>query len=129
MSSCTSSYVYSRFKRNCGTDSTKISNGDATKGTAFTSAPNIHIVTIKVVKPEMITGQNGQKEECVVAHFDGDVKPMILNKTNMKAIEKALKSPYIEDWSGHNIQLYADMVSAFGATTMALRVRDFEPNA
>ena len=47
------------------------------------------IVTIKVVRPEMITGQNGQKEECVVAHFDGDVKPMILNKTNMKAIEKA----------------------------------------
>lgn len=87
------------------------------------------IVTIKTVRPEMITGQNGQKEECVVAHFDGDVKPMILNKTNMKAIEKALKSPYIEDWSGHNIQLYADMVSAFGTTTMALRVRDFEPNA
>lgn len=87
------------------------------------------IVTIKEVKQELITGQNGTKEECVVAYFEGDVKPMILNKTNLKAIEKALKTPFIEEWSGHNIQLYQELVSAFGTTTWALRVRDFEPNA
>ena len=87
------------------------------------------IVTIKDVKQEIIPGQNGKKEECVVAYFEGDVKPMILNMTNLKAIEKALKTPFIEEWGGHNIQLYQELVSAFGTTTWALRVRDFEPNA
>lgn len=87
------------------------------------------IVTIKDVKQEIIPGQNGKKEECVVAYFEGDVKPMILNITNLKAIEKALKTPFIEEWGGHNIQLYQELVSAFGTTTWALRVRDFEPNA
>lgn len=87
------------------------------------------IVTIKNVEQRMIKDPTGKTEECVVAHFEGDVKPMILNKTNLKAIEKALKTPFIEEWSGHNIQLYQELVSAFGTTTWGLRVRDFEPNA
>lgn len=85
------------------------------------------IVTIDEVKEESIIGQKGEKEDCVVAHFKGDVKPMILNKTNMKTIAKVCASPYIEDWAGHDIQLYGEMVSAFGDTTLALRVRPFDP--
>ena len=84
------------------------------------------IVTIKNVSVQSITGQNGQKEDAVVCELEG-MKPMILNKTNMKRIEKVCGSPYIEDWAGHDIQLYTEMVSAFGTTTMALRVRDFVP--
>lgn len=85
------------------------------------------IVTIKNVEQKTITGAKGEKEDCIVADFENGVKPMILNKTNMKRIEKVCGSPYIEDWAGHNIQLYVDSVSAFGTTTMALRVRDFAP--
>ena len=87
------------------------------------------IVTIEKVETKQITNANGQREDAIVCEFKGDVKPMILNKTNMKRIEKAIGTPYIEDWTGHNIQLYGEMVSAFGTTTMALRVRDFEPGA
>jgi len=36
-------------------------------------------------------------------------------------------SPYIEDWAGHDIQLCGEMVSAFGETGLALRVRPFDP--
>lgn len=104
----------------------KLTNPDYLGAYAFDEGKEM-IVTIREVKPELITGQNGQKEEKVVAHFEGDVKPLILNKTNLKAIEKALKTPYIEDWSGHNVQLYVEMVSAFGTITQAVRVRDFEP--
>lgn len=85
------------------------------------------IVTIDKVGEETIIGQKGEKEDCVVAHFKGDVKPMILNKTNMKTIAKVCGSPYIEDWAGHDIQLFGEMVSAFGDTTLALRVRPFPP--
>ena len=86
------------------------------------------IVTIDDVKQETITGAKGEKEDCVVLYFKGDIKPMILNKTNMKAIAKVCGSPYIDDWVGKNIQLYGEMVSAFGETGLALRVRTFAPN-
>ena len=85
------------------------------------------IVTIEEVKLELVPGQNGAKEEQVVAHFANGVKPMILNKTNMKRIEQVTGTPYIEEWAGHNIQLYSELVSAFGTTTEGLRVREFKP--
>ena len=33
---------------------------------------------------------------------------MILNVTNCKTISKLLKTPYIERWAGHRIQIYVD---------------------
>ena len=50
------------------------------------------VLTIKETKKEMVTGANGQKSECFVAYFHENVKPMILNKTNCKAIEKMYKT-------------------------------------
>lgn len=111
-----------------GTHWKKLTNPDYLGAYALEDGKDM-IVTIKEVTNDVITGSDGRKEECVVCYFEGDVKPMILNKTNLKAIEKALKTPYIEEWSGRNIQLYQELVSAFGTTTFALRVRDFEPNA
>ena len=87
------------------------------------------IVTIKEVRQESITGAKGEKEEAIIAYLENGIKPMILNKTNLKRIEKVCETPYIEDWAGHNIQLYTEMVSAFGTSTMALRVRDFKPKS
>jgi hypothetical protein len=86
------------------------------------------IVTIKSTKKEMVTGANGKKEECFVVYFLDSEKPMILNRTNCRAIEKLYGSPFIEDWGGKKIQLYSATVKAFGDTTDALRVRDFKPN-
>ena len=71
----------------------------------------------------MITGADGKKEECIVCHWQEDEKPMILNSTNCKTISKLLKTPYIERWSGHRIQIGAEVVSAFGEKVEALRVR------
>lgn len=83
-------------------------------------------VTIEVVKREMVTGADGKKEECTVAHIKGH-KPMILNSTNQKAITKALNTPYIEDWKGKTITLYVAKVKAFGETVDALRVKTEAP--
>ncbi len=88
------------------------------------------VVTIKTVAREMVTGPDGKKEECVVAHFEErGVKPMILNATNMKTITKLYKTPYIEEWSGKRIQIYADKVKAFGEIVEALRIRPTVPKS
>jgi hypothetical protein len=84
---------------------------------------NDMVLTIRELKPEEITGVNGKKENGFVCYFSENVKPMILNKTNCKIIEKVYGSPYIEDWVGKKIQLYVTQVSAFGTQTDALRIR------
>jgi hypothetical protein len=86
------------------------------------------VVTIKSTKKELVKGAKGKKEECFVVYFSDSDKPMILNKTNCRIIEKLYGSPFIEDWGGKKIQLYCAKVDAFGDTTEALRVRDFKPN-
>lgn len=84
------------------------------------------VVQIKDVKIETVQNQQG-KEDKPVLHFEGDVKPLILNSTNMAAIEKATGTPYMDEWTGKKLQLYVTMVSAFGTTTDAVRVREFSP--
>ena len=64
------------------------------------------IATIQYVKVENVTGPDGKKEDCPVAHFsERELKPMILNATNMKTLEKLFHSKYVEDWAGHKIQI------------------------
>lgn len=83
------------------------------------------VCTIKVVRNEVVTGENGRKEECTVCYFMENVKPMILNKTNMKSIAKLTGSPYVEEWVGHKIQIYVDPKVKFGREiTGGLRIRN-----
>ena len=83
------------------------------------------IVTISRAVNEDVVGSNGKKEECLVLHFkEKDVKPMILNVTNAKTIERIYETPYIEDWAGKKIQIYIAQVNAFGETVDALRIRN-----
>lgn len=87
------------------------------------------VLTIGTVKVEQVTGSDGKKDECVVCYWKEPMKPMILNSTNMKMIQKLLKSAYIEDWSGHKIQIGIEKVKAFGDVVEALRVRKTLPSA
>lgn len=79
-------------------------------------------VEIISVKKELVTGAGGEKEECIVATLKNQ-KPMILNKTNCKSIEKIYGTPYIEQWAGKSITLYAEKIRAYGEVVEALRVR------
>ena len=78
-------------------------------------------VTIDYVVREQITGTGGKKEECTVAHLRG-VKPFILNTTNSKSIAR-LYGPYIEDWAGKQITIYATTTKLAGDTVECLRIR------
>lgn len=82
------------------------------------------VATIQYVKVENVTGPDGKHEDCAVAHFsERDLKPMILNATNMKTLEKLLRSKYIEDWAGRKIIIGVESVKAFGDVVDALRIR------
>ena len=85
------------------------------------------IAVIDYIAREKVTGAGGKKEDEVVAHLKNE-KPFILNKTNLKTIEKIYKTPLIEDWKGRAIQIYYDPSIKFGRETVGgLRIRPFVP--
>lgn len=85
-------------------------------------------VTIKEIKREMVFNpSNSGKEECTVAYFVEDVKPLILNTTNCKTISKVWGSPYVEDWANKKITLKVKKISAFGEMVDAVRVSKDRP--
>ena len=87
------------------------------------------VVSIKGVGSAKVTGQNGRKEDCFVVHYNEMDKPMILNRTNAKAIEKVAGSGLVEDWVGVRVTLYVEKgVKAFGDVVDALRIRDKKPS-
>ena len=86
------------------------------------------ILTIANVKQETVTGPEGKQEQCLVCYWAEKAKPMILNVTNAKMIEKLLKTPFIEEWSGKRVQIGAEKVKAFGEVVDALRIRSFLPS-
>jgi hypothetical protein len=86
------------------------------------------ILTIREVRTEPVKGSSGRAEDCLVCHFVEDQKPMILNRTNCKTIEKVYKTGFIEEWRGLQIQIYVQKdVAAFGDTVDALRIRPKRP--
>lgn len=87
------------------------------------------IVTIKKIVTELVTGNAGRKDNCIVAYFSDEEKPMILNKTNCKTIQKIYGTPLIEEWVGKKIVLFASTTSLAGETVECLRIRPYPPAA
>lgn len=85
------------------------------------------ILTIAQIEQKQVKNPQGKDEEVIVAEWYENYKPMILNVTNCKAIAKAHNSEYIEDWIGKRVSLFTTMVSAFGDTTEAIRIRPYAP--
>jgi hypothetical protein len=85
------------------------------------------ILEIKEVKREIVKGTGGNSQECTIAYFKENQKPMILNRTNCKIIQNIHKTPYIEEWAGKKIEIYSTLVDAFGEKVEALRVKKVAP--
>lgn len=92
------------------------------------SLPEGKDLTIQIlsVSKEIVKGENGKEDECTVAQIK-DNKPMILNVTNCKTIEKLFETPFIEEWSGRMITVYAAKVIVKGEKIECLRIRDKKP--
>lgn len=78
-------------------------------------------VTIDFVRLEEVTTTGGKKEDHSIMHLVGQ-KPMILNATNSKSIHR-LYGPYIEDWAGKKVTLYASTAKLAGEVVECLRIR------
>jgi hypothetical protein len=78
-------------------------------------------VTIEKVQLETVTMMGGKKEDHTIAYLKGQ-KPMILNVTNSKSIHK-LYGPFIEDWAGKPITLFASTAKMGGEMVECLRIR------
>lgn len=78
-------------------------------------------VVIEYVQSDEVAMAGGKKEVCMVARMI-DQKPMILNATNSKTIAK-LYGPYVEDWQGKPITLFASTTRFGGETVECLRIR------
>lgn len=83
------------------------------------------VVTIEGVRSEEITMMQGKKEVHSIMYLKGQ-KPMILNATNSKSIHK-LYGPYIEDWAGKQLTLYASTAKFGGEMVECLRIRPNVP--
>jgi len=84
----------------------------------------VKIISIAV---EEVSGANGRIDNCIVAQLDGDNKPFIINKTNSKTISEIASSPYIEDWVGKEIILFATTTNLKSEVVETLRVRKPKP--
>lgn len=89
--------------------------------------PTEMTVTIREVKYEEFTGQEGKKEWGNVAYLVNQ-KPMILNRTNQKTLQKLFNSPYIEDWAGKTITLFVQQVKVGREWTDGLRIKTTLPS-
>lgn len=69
------------------------------------------VVTIEDLEEQVVeNAKKKTKENKRILHFvEPDVRPLILNATNGKRIEKLFDSPYKEDWQGKRIILYVDL--------------------
>lgn len=83
-------------------------------------------LTIKHCGKEDVMSINGDKQNCLVVYFSESSKPMVLNKTNCKTIEK-LYGPFVETWVGKRIIIESKKVKAFGEEVDALRVKKVAP--
>jgi len=86
------------------------------------------VVTIREIKKEKVTSNQGVVSEKPVAHFEEDVMPMVLNVSNCKTIEKIYGTGNVYDWVGKKIQIYATTTKvARESGVPCLRVRPFAP--
>ncbi len=109
----------------------KLTNPDYLGAYSLASGDGYREIVAKItyVKQEKVVGPDGKQEMCMVAHLADGLKPMILNRTNCKAIEKVCGSPFIDDWAGVMISVYVAKVKAFGDVVDALRIRPTKPKA
>ena len=84
------------------------------------------ILTIDYVKQEMVCGADGKKEQCIIAHLIGE-KPLVLCRTNCKAITEIAGTPNIMKWKGVKIAAEVKKVKAFGEIVEAVRISNKPP--
>jgi hypothetical protein len=81
-------------------------------------------VTIEAVAKKNVAREGDEPEMKWLIKFAEFRKPMVLNTTNIKRIQRACNSDNTDDWKGKTIVLYVDPDVEFGGNVVGgLRVR------
>lgn len=81
-------------------------------------------VTIKAIDQADLAMEGEPPEMKYVLHFQGDVKPMVLNTTNAQLIAAVLGSEETDDWIGKRVCLYDEKTVMYaGKLVGGIRVR------
>ena len=87
-------------------------------------APDPVIVTVSRIGRLNIAKEGDPPEEKWAVRFNEFNKPMLLNSTNIKLLEKACGSDNTDDWAGKEVILYTDDSVSFGGQVVGgLRIR------
>lgn len=78
-------------------------------------------LTIESVSVEVVENESG-KEECPCIHFVGDAKPLVLNKTNARAIA-GLHGSDANEWAGKEVTLRESVTTYRGEEVPCVRVK------
>lgn len=105
----------------------KLTNPDYLGSWDFQEGEERTLTIARVAQEEIFNTSKNSKEPCVIAHFAEKCKPMVLNKTNCKAIQELYGTPIIEKWTGLRIAVKVEKVKAFGKLEEALRVQKKKP--
>lgn len=81
------------------------------------------ILTVRGFRMETLEGDQGDEDKMVL-HFQEDVKPMVLNRTNAQLISVATGASRAGDAVGKQIVVYNDPTISFGGKiTGGLRIK------
>lgn len=95
-----------------------LDNGDGTYRSA--------VFTIVSAEQKDVTGPDGIKKKLVLELKESH-KPMILNSTNARTLERLYKTAYIEQWIGRQFEVGVESVRVGPSREDALRIRKFMP--
>ena len=102
--------------------SRRISTGKYLKANQLTEEGTVH--TVISCEEETIQSQTGGDEVKWVLHLSDDLKPLILNSTNINRLVAAFSTDDVDLWAGQPIIVYNDAsISYAGTVTGGCRVR------
>lgn len=97
-----------------------LDNGDGTYKNAT--------VTIVSAEQKDVTGPDGTKKKLVIGLKEFS-KPMILNATNARTLQRLYKTPYVNLWVGRQFEVGVESVRVGPSREDALRIKPFVPRA
>ena len=102
--------------------SRRISTGKYLKANQLTEEGTVH--TVISCEEETIQSQTGGDELKWVLYLSDDLKPLILNSTNINRLVAAFSTDDVDEWAGQKIVLFNDpSISYAGTVTGGCRVR------
>lgn len=78
-------------------------------------------LTVKVVRREVVANGGGE-EECPIIHFSDFDKPLVLNKTNARAIAAKLGND-CDAWAGQSVTFRKSVTTYKGEEVPCVRVK------